>query len=355
LSRPSPRPLPPPATLVAWGRDVVRREGEALGALAASLDDSFAETVRRLADTVERGGRILLSGMGKSGLAARKVAATLRSTGAPSVYLHPGEAAHGDVGLVTPGDALVAISRSGDLDALGAVVAAAQRLSVPVLAWTHVADSALARAADVVVAMRVGPEADPDDVIPSASTAAAIALGDAVAIALFRARGLTREDFAQLHPGGLLGRRLTLRARDLMAAGPDLPLVRPDRTMLEVLQVISDKRLGLAVVADGEGRLFGVLTDGDVRRALLRDAESLHRPVRDYVTRDPRTIGPDELVARAVEIMERPERRITALVVAEGPVPLGVLHLHDCLQTGLRSGSEAETPQRVSSLGTALA
>ncbi|MFN8176470.1 MAG: KpsF/GutQ family sugar-phosphate isomerase [bacterium] len=328
--------LPAAGVLVAWGREVVEREGHALQALAASLDDSFAATVRLLAETVERGGRVLLSGMGKSGLAARKVAATLRSTGAPAVFLHPGEAAHGDLGLVTAGDALVTISRSGDLQALGSVVAAAQRLSVPVVAWTQAADSSLARAADVVITIQVGPEADPDDIIPSASTAAAIALGDAVAIALFRARGLTPDDFARLHPGGILGRRLTLRARDLMHAGSALPLVRGERSLLDVLQVISDRRLGVAVVEDEEGGLAGILTDGDVRRALLRDSSSLHRPVREYMTRDPRTIGPDELVARALEIMERPERRITALVVAEGGRPIGVLHLHDCLQTGLR-------------------
>lgn len=328
--------LPASDVLVGWGREVVAREGDALRTLAASLDETFAATVRCLADAVERGGRILLSGMGKSGLAARKVAATLRSTGAPAVFLHPGEAAHGDLGLVTAGDVLVCVSRSGDLQALGNVVSAAQRLSVPVIAWTQVPDSALARVSDVVVAIRVGPEADPEDIIPSASTAAAIALGDAVSIALFRARGLTREDFARLHPGGTLGRRLTLRARDLMRTGGALPLVRGERSLLEVLQVISDKRMGLAVVEDEAGRLAGVLTDGDVRRALLRDSDSLHRPVREYMTRDPRTIGPDELVARAIEIMERPERRITALIVADDARPLGVLHLHDCLQSGLR-------------------
>ncbi len=347
--------LPDDAALLRWGRDVVEREADALHALASSLDARFAETVRILARTVDRGGRILVSGMGKSGLAARKAAATLRSTGAPAVFLHPGEAAHGDLGLVTAGDALVAISRSGDLDELGAVVAAAERLSVPVIAWTQREDSALARAADLVVPLSVGPEADPDDIVPTASTAAAIALGDAAALALFRARGLTRDDFARLHPGGLLGRRLTLRVRDLMRAGAGLPLVTGDRTLLDVLQVISDKRLGLAVVTDASGRLAGVLTDGDVRRALLDDADALHRPVSGHMTRDPRTIGPDELVARAIEIMERPERRITALVVAEEGRAVGVLHLHDCLQTGLRPVPEPHPPQRVSPLGTPLA
>ena len=347
--------MPSSATLVRWGREVVEREADALHALAGSLDESFAETVRVLAATVEGGGRILLAGMGKSGLAARKIAATLRSTGAPAVFLHPGEAAHGDLGLVTAGDALVAISRSGDLDALGDVVSAAQRLAVPVLAWTQVPESALARAANVAVALLVGPEADPDDIVPSASTAAAIAFGDAVAIALFRARGLTREDFARLHPGGLLGRRLTLRVRELMRTGADLPLVRADRTMLDVLQVISDKRLGLAVVEDAAGKLAGVLTDGDVRRALLEDPTALHAPVAGRITRDPRTIAPDELVARALELMERPERRITALVVVEDGRPAGVLHLHDCLQTGLRRSPESDESQRLSSLGTPLA
>ncbi len=347
--------FPADAALLRWGRDVVEREADALHALAASLDARFAETVRILARTVDRGGRILVCGMGKSGIAARKVAATLRSTGAPAVFLHPGEAAHGDLGLVTAGDALVAISRSGDLDELGAVVAAAERLSVPVIAWTRREDSALARAADLVVPLPVGPEADPDDIVPTASTAAAIAVGDAAAIALFRARGLTRDDFARLHPGGLLGRRLTLRVRDLMRAGPELPLVSGERTLLDVLQVISDKRLGLAIVADAAGKLAGVLTDGDVRRALLEDPGALERPVSGHMTPDPRTIAPDELVARAIEMMERPERRITALVVTDGGRPVGVVHLHDCLQTGLRPAAEASPPQRVSPLGTPLA
>lgn len=347
--------LPDAAVLLGWGREVVERESRALHDLARSLDDRFVETVRLLARTVAGGGRILVSGMGKSGLAARKIAATLRSTGAPAVFLHPGEASHGDLGLVTADDVLIAISRSGDLDSLGSVVAAAQRLSVPVIAWTQVPDSALARAADLAVTLAAGPEADPAGIVPTASTAAAIAFGDAVAIALFRARGLTPEDFARWHPGGLLGRRLTLRVRDVMRTGGDLPLVTGERTMLDVLQVISDKRLGLAVVADEGGRLAGVLTDGDVRRALLADEGALHAPIARHLTRDPRTIGPDELVARALELMERPERRITALVVVQERRPLGVLHLHDCLQTGLRPDAEEDRHQRLSSLGTPLA
>lgn len=347
--------IPDAAVLLRWGREVVERESQALHALADSLDGTFVETVRMLARTVAGGGRILVSGMGKSGLAARKISATLRSTGAPAVFLHPGEASHGDLGLVTADDVLVAISRSGDLDALGSVVSAAQRLSVPVIAWTQVPDSALARAADLAVTLAAGPEADPAGIVPTASTAAAIAFGDAVAIALFRARGLTADDFARWHPGGLLGRRLTLRVSELMHAGDDLPLVTADRTMLEVLQVISDKRLGLAVVAGADGALAGVLTDGDVRRALLEDERALHAPIAPHLTRDPRTIGPDELVAKALETMERPERRITALVVVEGRRPVGVLHVHDCLQTGLRPGVEEDRPQRLSSLGTPLA
>lgn len=328
--------IPDSRVLVGWGREVIAREGDALQTLARSLDESFAANVRLLAETVERGGRILLSGMGKSGIAARKVASTLRSTGAPAIFLHPGEAEHGDLGIIMPGDVLIAVSRSGDLDTLATVVGAAERLAVPVVVWTQAKDSALAHAADLVVPVCVGPEADPDDVIPSASTTAAIALGDAMAIALFRARGLTREDFAKLHPGGLLGRRLTLRVRDRMAKVAELPLVSGERTLLDVLQVISDKRLGVAVVVDGSGKLAGVLTDGDVRRALLKDADSLHQPVRDHMSQDPRTIDPDDLIARAIEKMERPPRRITALVVVEDDRPIGVLHLHACLETGLR-------------------
>jgi arabinose-5-phosphate isomerase len=327
-----------PDALTGYGREVIEREAEALRLLADRLDSAFAQTVSTLEATLERGGRILVTGMGKSGLAARKIASTLCSTGAPAIFVHPSEAAHGDLGLVTASDALIAISRSGDLDAIESVVSAAERLGIPILAWTSFEDSPLAREADISIVLDVGPEADPDDLIPSASSTATIALGDAVAIALFRGRGLEAEDFAKLHPGGPLGRRLTLRVRDLMRSGEELPLVTGNRELLDVLHVISDKRLGVAVVTDEEGRLAGILTDGDVRRALLRESDSLRRPVAEFMTREPRTIEPEELVARAIQRMEEPGRRITSLVVVarSGPRPVGVLHLHDCLDAGLR-------------------
>ena len=319
-----------------FGREVVEREAEALARLAEILDGPFSETVAVLHRTLQRGGRILVTGIGKSGLVARKVASTLCSTEAPAVFVHPAEAAHGDLGLVTSADALIAISRSGDLEAMAPVIAAAQRLGVPILAWTSTAGSPLAREGDVTLVLDVGPEADPDHLIPSVSSTATMALGDAVAIALFRARGLCAEDFARLHPGGALGRRLTLRVRDLMRAGPDLPVVEGDRSMLAVLQVISEKRLGIAVVTDEAGLLAGVLTDGDVRRSLLADPESLHRPVREQMTRDPRTIGPEESIARAIQRMEQRPQRITSLIVLDDGRPVGVLHIHDCLETALR-------------------
>lgn len=321
--------------LAAFGREVVEREADALRVLAGRLDGSFVETVRALHAALQRGGRILLTGMGKSGLAARKIASTLCSTGAPAIFVHPAEAAHGDLGLIQAADVLIAISRSGDTEPIAPVLAAAERLGVPILGWTSVAGSALAQEAELTVVLDVGPEADPDDLIPSASSTATIALGDAVAIALFRGRGLRPEDFAQLHPAGTLGRRLTLRVRDLMHR--ELPLVPGDRPLLEALHEISAKRLGIGVVTEADGRLAGVLTDGDVRRALLADRGSIDRPVRDLMTRDPRAIGPDELVVRAIQRMEQPSRRITALVVLdETRRPVGVLHLHDCLEAGLR-------------------
>ena len=335
MSRVRSSALPGPDVLASYGRAVIEREAEALRLLAGQLDGSFSEIVRILEEALSKGGRILVTGMGKSGIAARKVASTLCSTGAPAVFVHPAEAAHGDLGLVTAGDALIALSRSGEVDSLGSIVAAAERLSVPIVAWTAVADSPLAREADVTIVLDVGPEADPDDLIPSTSSTAMVALGDAVAITLFRGRGLVAEDFAKLHPGGTLGRRLTLRVRDLMHR--DLPLARETDTLLDVLHVISSKRLGIAVIVDEEERVLGVLTDGDVRRSLLTAPDSLQEPVRDRMTRDPKGIGPDELVARALQRMEDPSRRITALVVAdEAGKALGVLHLHDCLEAGLR-------------------
>ncbi len=329
--------FPGTLSVAELGREVIAREAEALANLAENLGQGFAETVEVLHATLLRGGRILLTGLGKSGLVAKKVAATLCSTGAPSIFLHPAEAAHGDLGLVTADDALIAVSRSGNIESLDSVLATAERLGLPILAWTGVPDSPLAHEADVTLLFDVGPEADPDDLIPSVSSTAAMALGDAVAIALFRLRGLTKDDFAKLHPGGTLGRRLTLRVRDLMRSGPDLPLTAPEANLLDVLHTISDKRLGVAVVVGEDGRLAGVLTDGDVRRALLADSGGLRRPVREFMTRDPRTISPDELVARAIQRMEIPSRRITSLIVVdERGAPIGVLHLHDCLEAGLR-------------------
>lgn len=334
MNRVAQENLPDAATLCSWGRAVVEREADALHRLGDSIDESFAANVTWLHEALGRGGRILVSGMGKSGMVARKFAATLCSTGAPAVFIHPSEAAHGDLGLIAAPDVLVALSRSGDLDSLGAVVSAAERLGVPVIGWTSVAGSPLAEVADLLVRFEVGPEADPDDMIPSTSTTAMAAFGDAVAITLFRARGLRTEDFARLHPAGALGRRLTLVVRDLMRTGDALPLVRDDTTLLDTLHVISSKRLGLALVTGGAGELLGILTDGDVRRALVAEPGSLDRPVRQFMTADPRTISPDELVARAIETMERPSRRITALVVVEDGRPTGVLHLHDCLDAG---------------------
>lgn len=335
MTRVDPSGLVSGVELAAFGREVVEREADALRILAGHLDDSFVETVRALHAALGRGGRILLTGMGKSGLAARKIASTLCSTGAPAVFVHPAEAAHGDLGVMQAADVLIAISRGGDTEPIAPVLSTAERLGVPVLGWTSVATSPLARDADLTIVLDVGPEADPDDLIPSASSTATIALGDAVAIALFRGRGLRPEDFAQLHPGGTLGRRLTLRVRDLMQR--DLPLVPGESRLLEVLHVISEKRLGIAVIVGAGGELAGVLTDGDVRRALLADRGSLDRPVRDLMTKDPRTIAPDELAVRAIQRMEQPSRRITAIVVADADRrPVGVLHLHDCLEAGLR-------------------
>jgi arabinose-5-phosphate isomerase len=322
--------------LVTLGREVIHREASALERLADSLGESFADTLRLLAAALDRGGRILLTGVGKSGLAARKIASTLCSTGAPAFFIHPQEASHGDLGLLTERDVLIAISRSGNAEALEPVLSAAERLGVPVIGWTSDARSPLALTADVAVNLAVGPEADPEGIVPSTSSTATIAFGDAVAIALYRARGLTASDFASLHPGGALGRKLTLQVHELMRRGDELPLVRPDQDLLEVLQVISEKRLGVAIVVGGKKEIEGVLTDGDVRRALLRDPKGLRRPVCDFMTRSPRTIGPNELIARAIQRMETRPQITSLVVVNESGCPIGVLHLHDCLQAGLR-------------------
>jgi arabinose-5-phosphate isomerase len=318
-------------------RAVLRAEAQALAALADRLDAPFADAVVLL---LARRGKAIVTGVGKSGLVARKLAATLTSTGTPAVFLHAVEALHGDAGLVESGDVAIVISKSGAGDELAFLLPLFARLGVPIVALTAHADGPLAHAARVPIVFGPVEEAGP---IPDAPTTSAIlcqALGDALASALAAARGFEARDFHVLHPGGVLGRRAFLTVQDVMHHGDGLPLVRPDDTLKKALVVIMEKRLGLTCVAGEDGVLQGVHTDGDLKRILIaRGTEGFFDvPVGEVMNPGPRTISAAALVASAVRVMEenRPGA-ITALVVTdEQDRVTGVLHLHDCLRLGLR-------------------
>lgn len=318
-------------------RALLLAQGRALESVAGRIDEGFARAVALLAG---RRGKVVVSGVGKSGLVGRKIAATLTSTGTPAFFLHPVEALHGDAGLVEPGDAALVLSKSGAGDELDGVLPLFARLDVPIVALTAHADSPLARAARAVIAFGPLEEAGGLPGAPTTSALVAMALGDALAAALAHERGFAAADFQFLHPGGVLGRRASLRVRDLMHQGPELPVVQASDSGHAALLAIMAGRLGLACVVDPGGRLCGVLTDGDLKRILLARSASefLEAPVETVMNRAPRTIEGDALVAAAVRRMEENEPGpITALlVVDEAGRPAGVLHLHDCLRLGVR-------------------
>ena len=319
---------------LAVARRVLALEAAALGQLADTLDAGFARAVSLLAGAT---GRVVVTGMGKSGHVARKIAATLASTGTPALFVHPAEASHGDLGMIVAGDAVLALSNSGETPELADLVAHARRFGLPLVAVTGRAESALARAADVALLLPPAPEACPMGLAPTTSTTMQLALGDALAVALLTRRGFTAADFREFHPGGKLGAKLS-RVREMMHGGAEMPLAAPDLRMDAALVAMTAKRFGcLGIVEDG--RLVGVITDGDLRRALQPGAASpqaslLARQAGEVMTRAPRTIGPDALAAEALRLMN--ERSITALfVVDEAGRPIGILHVHDLLRAGV--------------------
>ena len=310
-------------------RRVLRTEAAGLHALADSLDARFAQAIALLDSAT---GRIVVTGMGKSGHVGRKIAATLASTGAPSLFVHPAEASHGDLGMIVPGDAVLALSNSGETAELANLVEHCHRFGLPLVAITARADSALAAAAGVALLLPDAAEACPMGLAPTTSTSMQMALGDALAVALLTRRGFTAQDFRQFHPGGRLGQRLR-RVKDVMHQGDAVPLVTPDTLMDRALVTMTEKRFGCLGVTGSDGGLIGILTDGDLRRSMAPNL--LSRRVGDIMTRDPRTIGPDALADEALRAMNAPERRVTTLfVVDRAHVPLGILHLHDLLRVG---------------------
>jgi arabinose-5-phosphate isomerase len=309
------------------GRRVLRIEAEALLALAEALDGSFERAVERLVTTR---GRIVVTGMGKSGHIARKIASTLASTGTPALYVHPAEASHGDLGMITRDDAVLALSNSGETPELADIVAYTRRFSIPLLAVVGRAHSSLVEAADLALVLPSRPEACPMGLAPTTSSTVMLALGDALAVALLERRGFGAREFSLLHPGGKLGKKL-VRVEDLMHRGGALPLVALDTPMSDVLLEMTAKRLGCVGVVDGVGVLTGIITDGDLRRHMQDGL--LGRHATEIMTAAPRTIQPHALAAEAIRVMN--DCAITVLFVVERRRPVGALHLHDCLRAGV--------------------
>ncbi len=318
------------ADVLAVGRSVLRIEAEGLQALARALDTGFATAIELLARTT---GRVVVSGMGKSGHVARKVAATLASTGTPSLFVHPAEASHGDLGMIVPGDAVLAVSNSGETAELADLVAHARRFGLPLIAMTARAGSTLADAADVALLLPEAAEACPMGLAPTTSTAMQMALGDALAVALLTRRGFTAAEFRQFHPGGRLGARLR-RVRDVMHIGDAMPLTGPDTSMDQALLLMTEKRFGCLGIVDEAGRLCGIVTDGDLRRAMGPDL--LGRRAGAVANPAPLTISPDALAAEALRTMTTRDRPITTLFAVEAAgVPVGIVHIHDLLRAGV--------------------
>lgn len=311
--------------------DLVRTEAAALSALAARLDGAMAEPFERALDLIlhcgESNGRIVITGMGKSGIIAQKIAATLSSTGSPALFLHPAEAIHGDVGVLLPGDVVIALSASGETEEILRLLATLKRKGDALISFCCKPESTLAQASDVALDCSVEREACGMNLAPTASTTAMLALGDALAIAVSLRKGFRAEDFAELHPGGKLGKRLA-KVRDLMHSGDAIPVVTPATPMADVIYEMSSKKLGMTTVQQ-DGILSGVISDGDLRRLLEREGgAALSRTAGEAMNAHPRTIASSELAAKALGILE--ERKITSLVVIDASQKVeGVIHLHD--------------------------
>jgi arabinose-5-phosphate isomerase len=318
---------------IAVARRVLAIEADALHAMADGLDGRFVRAVDLLEAASAAGGRIVVSGMGKSGHVGRKIAATLASTGTPALFVHPAEASHGDLGMIVAGDAVLALSNSGETAELADLVAHTRRFGLPLVAITGRGESTLATAADVGLILPDAPEASPVGPAPTTSTTMQLALGDALAVALLTRRGFDTADFRTFHPGGKLGSQLR-RVRDLMHSAGELPLAGADVSMRDALLVMTAQRFGCLGITDSEGRLIGIVTDGDLRRAMGPDL--LDHATGSVMTKNPLTIGPDALAGEALRVMNGPERAVTALFVVDaGHRPVGILHIHDLLRAGV--------------------
>lgn len=323
---------PQVASDLAAARHVLEAEAAALMKMSADLDDGFSRALDLLESRVlaSEHGRVIVSGMGKSGHIGRKISATLASTGTPSFFVHPGEASHGDLGMITRQDALILLSKSGETAELADIIAYSRRFGIPLIAITERRDSALGAAADVVLPLPLVGEACPLGLAPTISTTATLAIGDAIAVALLDRRGFSATDFKTFHPGGKLGQRL-LKVRDLMHGQAEVPLVGRTVRMGDALIVMTQKSFGCVGILDDAGALAGIITDGDLRRHMAPDL--LDMATGAVMTANPRTVGPDTLAAEALGIMN--DRKITSLFVVADGKPVGLVHMHDCLRAGV--------------------
>lgn len=317
--------------LCELGRSVIRTEIAMLNSLLDRIDHNFYNACQLLLETE---GRVIVMGMGKSGHIARKLAATFASTGTPAFFIHPGEAKHGDFGMITKKDVLVIISYSGETEEILSILPFIQHLQIPLVALTGNVRSNLAKSASIHLDVSITKEACPLGLAPTSSTTAALVMGDALAITLLEKRGFTKEDFAKSHPGGTLGRKLLLCVKDIMHRDDAVPTVDIRATLKAALIEMTHKKLGLTAIIDEENKLAGVFTDGDVRRAFDNNADIHHTPIQEVMTKNPKVISPNILVTAALKIMEN--FKITALIVTdEKNYPVGVVHLHDVLKAGV--------------------
>jgi arabinose-5-phosphate isomerase len=317
------------------GKEIIRIEAEAIAALESRINGNFASAVDLIFNAK---GRVVLTGMGKSGIIARKIAATMNSTGTPSAFMHPSDAVHGDLGMVTPEDVVICISKSGDTAELRQLLPSIHQIGVKIIAITGNVHSLLSKQSDIVLDISVKEEACPYDLAPTSSTTAALVMGDALAITLLQKRNFTQEDFAMFHPGGNLGKRLLLKVEMMMITGANVPVVQEDVSLSDAIIEISSKRLGATCVVNSAGVLCGILTDGDLRRLLQRTSNITNHTARQVMTQNPKTIRQNILAVQALEMME--SFKITQLVVVDaGQHPTGVIHLHDLVKAGLGGDS----------------
>ncbi|MCY4477699.1 MAG: KpsF/GutQ family sugar-phosphate isomerase [Gammaproteobacteria bacterium] len=322
--------MPEKTPFIEEARRVLRMEARAVADLEERLGRDFDSACRLC---LESEGRVVVTGMGKSGHIAGKIAATLASTGTPAFFMHTGEAGHGDLGMITSEDIVIALSNSGETEEIVRLLPMLKRAGVPLIAMTGQEDSTLARHAAAILNTQVKEEACPLNLAPTSSTTATLALGDALAVALLKARGFTPEEFARTHPGGRLGRRLLVRVADVMRTGADIPQVAPTASLAEGLLEMSRKGLGMTAITDESGRPLGVFTDGDLRRAMDREVELKSTSMKDVMTRGGRTVAPDLLASAAVAEMK--QRKITALLVVADGCLVGAFNIHDLMRAGV--------------------